>query len=123
MKNFKTFTSLSVNDLAKAKSFYIEKLGLDKVSMEDQGVLMIETAGDTKFMIYRKENHEPADFTVLNFEVDNLVSVLNKLKNRGVNIEKTDETDNEGIAEMGPVKAAWIRDPSGNWIALFQNVS
>jgi hypothetical protein len=30
------------------------------------------------------------------------------------------ETNEKGIAEMGPVKGAWTRDPEGNWIGFFQ---
>jgi len=44
------------------------------------GVLMIQTSGDTRFMAYRKENHEPAVFTILNFDVGDLASVVNNLR-------------------------------------------
>ena len=120
MKNYNTFTSLSVSDMEQAKGFYLETLGLDEISMEDQGVLMVKTGGDTRFMIYHKENHTPADFTVLNFDVDDLAAVVDHLKNKGVTFERGDGTDENGIAEMGPGKAAWTKDPSGNWIGFLQ---
>ncbi len=41
---------------------------------------MIQTSGDTRFMAYRKENHEPAVFTILNFDVGDLASVVNNLR-------------------------------------------
>ena len=120
MKEFKTFTSFSVGDLEEAKAFYRERLELDEISLEDQGVLMFHTGGETRFMVYRKENHVPADFTVLNFDVEDLDSVVNQLKGNGVSLEKTEHTNDEGIAEMGSGKAAWTRDPSGNWIGFFE---
>ena len=120
MKENKTFTSFSVEDLDEAKAFYAGKLKLDEISMEDQGVLMFHTGGETKFMVYKKEGHAPADFTVLNFDVDNLESVVEQLKGNGVSIEKLDNTDENGIAEMESVRVAWTRDPAGNWIAFFQ---
>jgi len=120
MKNYNTFTSFSVSDMEKAKGFYTETLEMDEISMLDQGVIMVNTGGDTRFMIYQKENHTPADFTVLNFEVDNLEKVVDHLKNKGVTFEKVEEANEKGIAEMGPVMAAWTRDPAGNWIGFMQ---
>jgi len=120
MKDSKSFTSFSVENMEEAKAFYEDKLELDKISLEDQGVLMFHTGGETKFMVYLKEGHIPAEFTVLNFDVDDLGSVVNQLKGNGVSFEKLDQTDENGIAEMGPGKAAWTRDPSGNWIGFFQ---
>jgi predicted enzyme related to lactoylglutathione lyase len=115
MKEFKTFTSFSVGDLDEAKAFYRERLELDEISLEEQGVLMFHTGGETRFMVYKKEEHIPADFTVLNFAVEDLVSVVN-----GVSMEKLEHTNDEGIAEMGSGKAAWARDPAGNWIGFFE---
>lgn len=123
MKDFKTFTSFSVGDLDEAKAFYRDRLELDEISLEDQGVLMFHTGGETRFMVYKKEDHAPADFTVLNFAVDDLNSVLDQIKSKGVNMERLDRTDENGIAEMGPVRAAWTRDPAGNWIGFFQQGS
>lgn len=120
MKDSKSFTSFSVENMDEAKAFYADKLELDKISLEDQGVLMFHTGGETKFMVYLKEDHVPAEFTVLNFDVDDLGSVVNQLKGNGVSFENLDQTDENGIAEMGPGKAAWTRDPSGNWIGFFQ---
>jgi len=38
----------------------------------------------------------------------------------GVSFEKLDNTDENGIAQMGPVRVAWTKDPAGNWIAFFE---
>ena len=121
MKKYKTFTSFSVSDLEQAKVFYKQTLGLDQISMEDHGVLMVNTGGDTKFMAYYKENHSPADFTVLNFDVDDLETTVDHLKSKGVTFESVEGADEKGIADMGPVRVAWTKDPAGNWIAFFQN--
>ena len=121
MKKYNTFTSFSVSDIARAKEFYTKRLGLDEISMENQEFLMFETGGDTRFTIYHKENHNPADFTVLNFEVDDLETVLEQLKKSGVTFEDVEGTDERGIAEMDSTRAAWIKDPEGNWIGFFQN--
>jgi len=122
MKKYNTFTSFSVGDMVRAKDFYTRILGLDEIFIENQEVIMFKTGGDTRFMIYHKVNHHPADFTVLNFEVDNLGTVLDQLKKNGVAFENVQGTDERGISEMGSTKVAWIKDPGGNWIAFFQNL-
>jgi catechol-2,3-dioxygenase len=65
-KNAKAFSSVSVNDLQKAKQFYGQTLGLN-VSETPEG-LELKVSGSTVFL-YPKPNHTPASFTVLNFLV------------------------------------------------------
>jgi catechol 2,3-dioxygenase-like lactoylglutathione lyase family enzyme len=122
MKHFKTFTSFSVGDMEQARSFYGQKLGLDEISMENEGVFMVQTGGDTQFMVYHKEDHTPAEFTVLNFLVDDLDALLESLKKKGVLFEKMEGAGENGILEMGSARAAWTRDPAGNWIGFFQDL-
>jgi catechol 2,3-dioxygenase-like lactoylglutathione lyase family enzyme len=120
MKNFKSFTSFSIDDLERANSFYTEKLGLDIRVHDVHNMIMSSTGGDTRFMAYLKEDHKPADYTVLNFEVNDIESVVDVLTKRGVVFETVEGTNEKGIAEKGPTKAAWLKDPAGNWIGIFQ---
>ena len=69
-KDTKAFSGFSVNDLQKAKEFYGQTLGLE-VS-EANGLLQLHIAGGTNILIYPKDNHTPATFTILNFPVDNI---------------------------------------------------
>ena len=123
MNQFKTYTSLSVNDIDVAADFYRSRLGLEIKQHPEHDVLLVNTGGDTRFMIYFKEDHTPAIFTVLNFNVDDLESVVGHLSEQGVSFEKLEGTNEKGIAEMGPTKAAWTRDPSGNWIGFFEGMN
>lgn len=120
MNKYNTFTSFSIDDLEKAKSFYADKVGLEVMVDEEHNILMSNTGGDTRFLAYVKEDHEPASFTVLNFDVDDIESVVNRLSSKGVEFEQIEGTDEKGIAERGPTKAAWFKDPAGNWIGIFQ---
>ena len=120
MKKYKTFTSFSVNDLNQAEDFYTNKLDLESQAMDTSDVLVFDTGGDTRFMIYRKDDHEPASYTVLNFEVNDIESILEGLSGKGVKFEPVEGTNEKGIAEKGDVRAAWIKDPAGNWLGLFQ---
>ena len=61
------FSGFSVDDLERAKEFYTKKLGL-KLKHDGMG-LMFELPGGGSVFVYHKPDHEPAGFTILNFEV------------------------------------------------------
>ena len=94
------FSSFSTDDIAKAKEFYGETLGL-RVEETDEG-LQLNLLGGGSVFIYPKGNHEPATFTVLNFSVDNIDEVVAELQKKGVTMEQYDmpgiQTDERGIA-------------------------
>jgi predicted enzyme related to lactoylglutathione lyase len=115
------FSSFAVPDLDTAKKFYGEVLGLD-VTQEEMGFLTL-AVGAQRVMIYPKDDHAPAVFTVLNFPVDDLDSAVAELTSRGVTFERYDgfDQDDKGIATMGPDgRIAWFTDPSGNILAVVQ---
>jgi hypothetical protein len=60
---------------------------------------------------------------VAGFEVRDLASTMEDMRERGVVFEEYDlpslKTDN-GIAQLGPSRVAWVRDPDGNILALAQ---
>lgn len=119
------FSGFSVNDLAAAKKFYGEILGLT-VEEGPMG-LMLKTLGNNDIFIYQKEDHQPATFTILNFPVDNIDETVQKLTDNGIAIEKYENMyqDEKGItrgiaANMGP-DIAWFKDPAGNILSVLQN--
>ena len=119
------FSGFSVNDLARAKEFYTETLGL-KVDDEGAGLSLHLPGGATVFA-YPKDDHQPATFTILNFVVDNIDEAVDELANRGVQFEHYDEwlkTDEKGIfrgisQNMGP-DIAWFKDPAGNVLSVLE---
>ena len=66
-KDVKAYSGFAVNDLQKAKEFYGQTLGLNVT--EAHGLLTLHIAGGTTILMYPKENHIPATFTILNFPV------------------------------------------------------
>lgn len=126
------FSSFSVDDLAKAKQFYGETLGL---TVEDGKMGLIlhmvgpkgaPLGGDGTVYIYPKENHEPATFTVLNIEVEHLEEAIDELNESGVEFERYEGMgqDEKGIvhgraAGHGP-DIAWFKDPAGNVVAILE---
>ena len=119
------FSGFSVNDLAKAKTFYVETLGL---AVDDEGVGMrLHLPGGGTVFAYPKDDHQPATFTILNFVVENIDEAVDELTHRGVQFEHYEEgpqTDQKGILRgralhMGP-DIAWFQDPAGNTLAVLQ---
>src|ERR1700744_798618 len=92
----KAFSSFSVDDTEKARSFYQDTLGLNvnKVEMGGGYVLLeLDITDGSKVMIYPKPNHTPATFTVLNFPVDDVEKAVDELTGRGVKFEHYDMGD------------------------------
>lgn len=123
-KNSTAFSSFSVNDLGGARKFYGDMLGLD--IKEVDGMLMLNLAGGGKVVLYAKDDHEPATFTVLNFPVDNIESAVEELQGKGVRFEHYEGLyqDERGVgrgkaAGVGP-DIAWFKDPAGNILAVLE---
>jgi len=116
----KAFSGFSVDDIPKAKQFYGETLGL-RVS-EEYGMLTLHIAGDRDTLIYPKEDHTPATFTILNFPVDDVDKAVEELAARGVRFERYDgaEQDEKGINRGGGPLIAWFKDPAGNILSVIQ---
>jgi len=114
-----THANFSVDDLALAKTFYVDKLGF-KLKYEIEGMMMIlESGGGSMVGVYYKPDHKAWDSTVLGVEVDDVSEAVEELKSVGVNVEKLEGTDDRGIMsdpKMGD--AAWFKDPAGNWVCI-----
>jgi predicted enzyme related to lactoylglutathione lyase len=119
----KAFSGFSVDDLAEAERFYGETLGVrTTVVDEENGLMLLQFAGDRDTLVYRKSNHTPATYTILNFAVDDIEVAVDQLAARGVSFERYDgvDQDEKGIARgTGPL-IAWFTDPAGNIISVLQ---
>ena len=124
-KDTKAFSSFSVDDLQKAKKFYGETLGLEVSEAYGGRLLELHIGGGRNILIYPKDNHTPATFTILNFPVENLEQSVDDLTKRGVRFEIYNEgdikTDEKGISlsDEGP-KIAWFKDPAGNVLSMLE---
>ena len=121
LRHSRAFSGFSTDDLAKAKSFYGDTLGLD-VS-EAHGILTLDLAGGGNVIIYPKPNHEPATFTILNFPVADVDRAVDELTARGVRFEHYENppTDEKGIMRAGGPLIAWFTDPAGNTLSVLQD--
>ncbi|WP_030676229.1 VOC family protein [Streptomyces cellulosae] len=125
-------TRLPAQDLDRARRFYAEKLGLEPVDERPGGLLY--RCGGTDFAVFRSTGASSGTFTQMGWEVDDLDTVVSRLKERGVVFEEVDVPGfrtRDGIAEIDgnyPSKgargerAAWFRDSEGNLLGIGEPV-
>ena len=120
-------TRLPAQDLARARAFYAEKLGLEPVEERPGGLLYRCAAGE--FAIFESAGAPSGEHTQMAWEVDDLDGVVGELRARGVLFEEYDIpglTTVDGIARVEgnyPSKGigergAWFRDSEGNLLAI-----
>jgi predicted enzyme related to lactoylglutathione lyase len=118
LKDRTSFSSYAVDDVARAKDFYGGTLGLEVEDM--MGGLVLKLRSGNVF-VYPKDDHAPATFTVLNFEVDDVDAAVDELAGAGVSFERYEgfDQDEKGIARMADGPAiAWFTDPAGNVLSV-----
>jgi catechol 2,3-dioxygenase-like lactoylglutathione lyase family enzyme len=113
---------LAVSDLERARRFYEEQLGLVPGEEEEQGVRYPCSQGTRIFVYLSPENAGRSPATIAGWFVDDLDQTMDELASRGVVFEHYDmpgiKTDERGVFDAGRFRAAWIRDPDGNTMAL-----
>jgi catechol 2,3-dioxygenase-like lactoylglutathione lyase family enzyme len=116
-KNLKAF--VPTTKPKKAKLFYRDILGLRLLS-EDNYALEFDTNG-TLLRIATVPNLTPHPFTILGWNVDDIISVIKQLNNKKVIFERYDflEQDKLGVwTSPNKSKVAWFKDPDGNILSL-----
>lgn len=114
------YSGFSVDDLEQARAFYGDTLGLE--TSEEYGLLTLHLAGGRNTLVYPKQDHTPATYTILNFEVDDIDRAVEELTERGVRVERYDdvEQDDKGIFRDDGPYIAWFKDPAGNLLSVLQ---
>ena len=119
---------LRAEDLARAKKFYIDVLGLtprDLPGPAGEGMAMFEAGDGTMVLIYERPGMPAPQSTALGFGLpaDKFDDVAADLRARGVSFEDYDlpeiglKTVN-GIAEFAGTKAAWFKDSEDNIVNI-----
>ena len=126
-KDAKAFSSFSVSDVSRAKTFYGQTLGLEVTETKmtpDVSILTLRIAGGGRVFVYPKPNHAPASFTVLNFPVQSVEKTVDALMERGVRPEIYRDgpvrTDEKGISRGDGPTIAWFKDPDGNILSVIE---
>jgi catechol 2,3-dioxygenase-like lactoylglutathione lyase family enzyme len=119
----KAFNGFAVDDLEKAREFYGATLGLDAELLDDgPGLMTLHLAGGGDTFVYLKPDHQPANYTILNFPVDDIDAAVEELSARGVSFERYEgmEQDERGVARGPGPDIAWFRDPAGNILSVLE---
>lgn len=118
--NTEAFSGFAVDDIDRAREFYETTLGLE--TSTENGLLTLHLAGRRPTLVYPKPNHTPAEYTILNFKVDDIEAAVDELAARGVQLERYAgiEQDERGIMRAGGPYIAWFKDPAGNVLAVLQ---
>lgn len=116
----KAFSGFAVDDLARARQFYGETLGIR--TSEQYGLMILHLAGGRDTLVYPKPGHTPATYTILNFPVDDIAAAVDELTARGVRFERYEglAQDEKGISRGDGPDIAWFTDPAGNILAVLQ---
>ena len=107
----------------EAKSFYKDILGL-KLLSEDNFALEFNANG-TLLRVTIVQDFKPHPFTILGWNVDDIVAVIKQLNDKNIFCERYDffEQDNLGIwTSPNGSKVAWFKDPDGNVLSLTEEM-
>jgi catechol 2,3-dioxygenase-like lactoylglutathione lyase family enzyme len=123
LNSSKIIAFLLTTDYARARSFYVDTLGLEFVS-QDHFALALRGNGNM-IRVVKSEKFNPAQYTVLGWEVSNIESAVGDLMNKGINFEKFPWVKDErglGVwtAPNGD-QVAWFKDPDGNILSLSEH--
>jgi catechol 2,3-dioxygenase-like lactoylglutathione lyase family enzyme len=113
--------TLAVKDLAVARKFYQDVLGLKLLASNEPEALTFGS-GSTKVLVYRSQYAGTNKATALNWMVGgDIEKVAQGLKAQGVAFEHYDlpgMTRQGDVHVAGDLKAAWFRDPDGNILCV-----
>lgn len=123
LQHSQAFSGFSVSDLAAARAFYEDTLGLTVTALP-MGLLELTLGSGARVIIYPKPGHTPASFTILNFPVADIDGAVDQLTARGVVFGQYPEpikTNAKGIcrSDRGPA-IAWFKDPAGNILSVLE---
>jgi catechol-2,3-dioxygenase len=113
---------LTATDLAVARQFYGDTIGLD-ILIESDEFLTFRCGGDSRLVVTRSSIRSTEQQTKASWRVDDIVSEVAELRARGVEVLEYDEPGLktvDGVADVGFALSAWIADPSGNTLGLLQ---
>jgi catechol 2,3-dioxygenase-like lactoylglutathione lyase family enzyme len=108
---------LAVRDLARARRFYEETLGLEPLPTPMPEVIRYRAGGGI-FVVYVSEFAGSNRATALTWSVgDELERQVAELKAKGVKFERYELPDMKHEGEIhvsGKLRNAWFKDPDGN---------
>lgn len=118
-------TMLPVKDMARARRFYEDCLGLKPGGFKPDGKFVYAVGGST-LALFPKPEGTKADHTAISFRVADIAASIEKLKHAGVVFEDYDfpglKTVNH-VCVLGAEKAAWFKDTEGNYLCIHEDLA
>jgi len=119
------YAYIPAKDMARARKFYEEKVGLTATQQTNGGVVYAFGKGTAAFL-YPTPNAGTSQASQAFWSVEDVDSEIRALKARGVVFETYDDMPGErsaaGAVTAGGAKAAWFKDSEGNTMALIENL-
>jgi catechol 2,3-dioxygenase-like lactoylglutathione lyase family enzyme len=117
LANSLAVTTLVVSDVDRSKKFYAEQLGLKL--LDENPFSCRFGAGKGSQLSIRRGQPPVSGPTVAHFEVDDIEAVIRDLTSRGVVFEEYESPKTvNSIAQVGPARGAWFKDPDGNVLGV-----
>jgi catechol 2,3-dioxygenase-like lactoylglutathione lyase family enzyme len=111
-------TTVAVTDLERAKRFFGEQLGLPIL---DETPFAIRFGAGRGTQVSVRRGQPNVGQTVGHFEVTDIEAAVRELISRGVVFEEYETPKTvDFIAEIGPARGAWFKDPDGNVFGVRQ---
>jgi len=114
---------LPASDVARARKFYEQKVGLTPKEVSDGGVTY--ECGGAEVFLYLTPNAGTSKASQAFWQVTDVEAEMRDLKARGVVFEEYDLPGVEmknGIAVGCGAKTAWFKDTEGNILAISQRM-
>lgn len=112
---------VATRDLGRAKEFYCDTLGLHLVN-EDGFALVFDVSG-RMLRVARVQEPAAANYTVLGWQVRDIVRTAKQLQKAGVVLERYPgmQQDELGVWDApSGARVAWFKDPDGNTLSITQ---
>jgi catechol 2,3-dioxygenase-like lactoylglutathione lyase family enzyme len=120
----KAVATVSVRDLAVARKFYEDTLGLKVASTAGAEAFTVDSGG-SQIIVYRSQFAGSNKATAINWIVGaDIEKIVEGLKGKGIAFEHYDmpgATHKGDVHVFGYLKSAWFKDPDGNILALMNS--
>ena len=117
------YAYIPAKDVARARRFYEDKLGLQP-QQEIAGGVVYAFGGGTAAFLYVTPNAGTSQASQAFWSVADVDREIQALKARGVVFEDYDmpgQKSASGVITAGGAKAAWFKDSEGNIMAIIQS--
>ncbi len=118
LSSFTPIATVPTADLARARAFYEQTLGLSGEAQDPAEAGVLYKCGSSAFLLYPSQFAGTNQATTMAFQVDEgFDAEVAKLRDAGISFDTFEfegATWSDGVAVMAGGKAVWFRDPDGN---------